>query len=526
MAQPDKITEKSSAENSRLLQDVERLSNEVEQLKSQIEWFKRQLFGEKSEKQRDFDNPMQLTIADLLKDLPKPPKPDNEDKKKVSYTRGEAKKNNMPESPNDSGLRFDKSVPVKEINLPAPELEGEDADNYEVIGEKVTYRLAQLPGSHCVIKYTRPIIKKKSTQAITTTLAPYNVLDRSFADVSLLAGVLTDKFLYHMPLYRQHQKIKLNGIDIARSTLTNYTKRAIELLRPIYDIQLRSIMMSKILAMDETPIKAGRKKKGKMQRAYFWPIYGDMDEVCFTFSTSRGIQHVLDSIGDFDGTLLTDGYGAYKSFNKRNKAMTHAECWAHARRYFEKALKAEPDACAIALAYIARIYNVEGVIRQKQLSGQEKADYRSEYSKPVVDAFFNWCTEQCQRIELVNSNPLSKALKYAMNRHTELMVFLNDPDVPVDTNHLERTIRPIAMGRKNWLFCWTEIGAEHVGIIQSLLASCKLHDVNPYDYLVDVLQRVDSHPASKVHELTPRLWKENFGDNPMRSDLFDDYNYV
>ena len=120
---------------------------------------------------------------------------------------------------------------------------------------------------------------------------------------------------------------------------------------------------------------------------------------------------------------------------------------------------------------------------------------------------------------LVPSNPLAKALKYALERVAELQVFLSDPDVPIDTNHLERALRPIPMGRKNWLFCWSEVGARHVGVIQSLMTTCRLHDVNPYTYLVDVLQRVSDHPASQVELLTPRLWKEAFGDAPLQSDI-------
>ena len=134
-------------------------------------------------------------------------------------------------------------------------------------------------------------------------------------------------------------------------------------------------------------------------------------------------------------------------------------------------------------------------------------------------AFWRWCEAQCQRHDLLPSNPLSKALKYARARVNELQVFLSDPEVPIDTNHLERALRPIPMGRKSWLFCWTELGARQVGIIQSLLVTCKLHGINPYTYLVDVLQRIDRHPASQVLELTPRLWKERFADNPLRSDL-------
>ena len=208
-------------------------------------------------------------------------------------------------------------VPVEEIALTLPELEGPRAGDYEIISHKVTYRLAELPGSQVVLKYTRPVSKRKSTQVIITAPAPDNVLDKSFADVSFLVGMLVSKFLYHLPLYRQHQRLEFNGIKVARSTLTNLSRRSIDLLVPIYEAQLINILQSRILAMDETPIKAGKKKKGKMNAAYFWPIYGEEDEVCFTFSQSRGMKHIVDQLGDFEGTLVTDGYGAYEKFNKQ-----------------------------------------------------------------------------------------------------------------------------------------------------------------------------------------------------------------
>ncbi len=498
---------------------VEQKEERIQALEHQLNWFKRQLFGEKSEKRDMTDNPYQQTIADLLKELPEIPKQPDGDKQTISYQRGKAKKNALDGSPDDSGLRFDDSVPVEEIILSAPELEGPDADDYEIISHKVTYRLAERPGSQVVLKYTRPVLKKKSSQRLVTTPAPANVLDKSFADVSFLAGMLLNKFMYHLPLYRQHQRLDHNGVKVARSTLTNLVRRSIDLLTPIYKAQLRQLLRSRILAMDETPIKAGRKKKGKMNLAYFWPIYGEQDEICFTFSKSRGMQHILDQLGAFGGTLVTDGYGAYEKFKKQNQALTHAQCWVHCRRKFDEAKEAEPESVAVALAYIGRIYEHEAYLRDKSIEGRDKLDYRTKNSLPVVDAFFSWCYQQRQRIDLVKSNPLSQALIYAMKREHALKVFLSDPDVPPDTNHLERALRVIPMGHRNWLFSWTEVGAEQVGIIQSLLVTCKLHDVNPYEYLVDVLQRVGTHPASRVEELTPRLWKERFADNPMRSDL-------
>ena len=272
--------------------------------------------------------------------------------------------------------------------------------------------------------------------------------------------------------------------------------------------------------MDETPVKAGRKEKGKMNKAYFWPLYGEANEVAFTFSLSRKKQHVIDTLKNFSGTLLTDGYAAYERYAAQSDNVIHAQCWIHTRRYFEQAQKAEPEASAQALDIIGQLYTYEKIIRKKQLTEKQKLQYRTEHSLPVVKHFFAWCEEQRQREDLINSNPLSKALKYATDREHALKVFLSDPQVQPDTNHLERALRVIPMGRKNWIFSWTEVGAKHIGIIQSLLVTCKLYDINPYTYLVDVLQRVSHQPASKVEELTPRIWKEKFASNPLRSDLY------
>lgn len=495
------------------------LTQKLASFEQQLEWFKRQVFGEKSEKRDMSDNPYQTTIADLFKELPEIPKEKYEPKQTVTYQRGKSKKNVLEGSPEDSGLRFSEDVPVEEIELTAPELEGEDKDKYEIIGHKTTYRLAQRPGSHVVLKYTRPVVKEKEASTVLPSPAPQNVLDKSFADVSFLVGMLVDKFLYHLPLYRQHQRLENSGIFLARSTLTNLTKRAIQLLSPIYQSQLDNVIRSRILAIDETPSKAGKKGKGKLKQIDYWPMYGEEDEVCFTFSPSRSQQHLHDILGVFKGTILSDGYSAYDSYVKKCKEATLAQCWAHTRRKFEESEKSDPEASALALAYIGRIYEAEKRIKKKGLSGKEKTAYRQEYTAPVINAFFSWCHGQRQRIDLVKTDPICKALVYAQGREQALRVFLADPDLQPDTNHVERSLRVIPMGRKNWLFSWTEVGAEQIGVIQSLIVTCRLHDINPYDYLVDVLQRVDRHPANKVHELTPRLWKKNFSENPIRSDL-------
>lgn len=512
---------KTSSETAQIIAQQQQqnalLEMRVAELENQLDWFKRQLFGRKSEKQI-IDNPQQATLFEK----PVKPKADTASTEVKAHKRKSNKKHNDNDV-NDTGLRFDESVPQQVIELSAPELDGEDADQYDIIGFKETCRLAQQPGSYVVLRYRRPVVQHKASQTLNTVPAPANVLEGCYCDVSLLAGLMVDKAVYHLPLYRQHQRMQDSGITLSRASLVNWIMRAIELLRPIYRAMLIHMLQSKVLAMDEVPIKAGRKSKGKMKQTYFWPIYGEDDEVAFTWSESRGMLHAKAQLKDFNGTLLTDGYAAYtktvSALNEHEQKVAHATCWAHTRRYYEKALQAEPEAAQQALDIIANLYLHEREIRKKQLNADAIVRYRQQHCEPVVQRFFEFVYEQRQTPALLPSNPLSKALAYTHERENQLKVFLANPHVPLDTNHLERALRVIPMGRKNYLFCWSELGAEQLGILQSLMVTCRLQGINPYTYLVDVLQRVSLHPAKDVLELTPREWKTRFAQTPLKSDI-------
>ena len=485
------------------------LQLQVQQLTQQLDWFKRQIFGVKSERVM----PDPAIQPDMLAALGVVPPAVIPEQPAITVTYERRKKLRAPNCVTDQGLRFDDSVPVEVIELPAPA-------KGEVIDTKITYRLAQRPGAYVVLEFRRPVVKQAHDARLVTTAAPAAVIEQSFADVSFLAGMLIDKFLYHLPLYRQHQRLLDAGITLARPTLTNLSRSAIDLLVPIYQAQFGHITTSRVLAMDETPIKAGRKGEGKLRTAYFWPIYGEHNEVCFHYADSRAHAVVRQALGrDFSGVLLSDGYAAYARYAEKTEHCQLANCWAHARRRFEQALTGHPETAKEALAFIRVLYAHEEEIRKRGLTDENKLHYRTTHSEPVVRAFWGWCYEQRQRTDLLPKDRLAAALTYAWERQAPLQVFLTDPDVPIDTNHLERAIRPIPMGRKNYLFCWTELGAKHVGVIQSLLQTCKLHDVDPHTYLVDVLQRVSVHPASRVLELTPREWKQRFAANPMHSDV-------
>ena len=503
-------------------QQVVELSRELAAAKHQLDWFKRQIFGQKSERRliESASASGQMSLGEMITQEQIVPPLVPTERQVAAHTRRPTTK--KPETGDDSLPFFDElRVPVEVIELASPETAGLAPEDYEIISYKNSYRLAQRPGSTVVLNYRRPVIKLKENQAIVCPATPEGVIEGSRADVSFIAGMLIDKFAYHLPFYRQHQRLGDSGITVSRPWMTQIGQQGVALVEPIYEAMLGSIRASRVKAMDETPIKAGRAGPGKLKAAYFWPVYGELDEVCFPFFESRRIEHVEQALGLTPverGVLLTDGYTAYEHYTKKT-GLTHAQCWAHARRHLFEAKNAEPEIAAQGLDFIGGLYAVEERIREQNLGAAKKLDYRLMYAKPIVEQFFAWVNQQFEAQGLLPSNPMTKALAYARERRFGLEVYLTDPDVPIDTNHLERALRAIPMGRKNWLFCWTELGAKHVGIMQSLIVTCRLHEIDPYDYLVDVLQRVGQHPASRVHELTPRLWKHLFADNPLRSPL-------
>jgi len=491
-----------------LLASHQELVARNEELMRQLEWFKKQLFGPKSERRWVDPDGRQLSLGEWRQEESPGKEITVAEHRRRSTTRHD-------EKPDVEELRFDDSVPVEEIRIENPAMD----DEHEIVSEKVTYRLAQKPASYLLLKYVRPVVKRKGDGKLSCPPAPASVLGKSIADVSLLACLAIDKFAYHLPLYRQHQRMSAAGIRLDRSTLTGLVHRTGDLLQPIYEAQWASVLAGDVIAMDETPIKAGRKVRGKMKTGYFWPIYGDRDEIVFPFSDSRSGELLQEALDGYEGVLLTDGYEPYERYAARVNEIVHAQCWSHARRKFLKAESVEPELTEQALGYIRSLYEEEARLKPRLMDGAKRLEKRATQCKPIVDEFFEWLKTTLRERVLLPRNPFTAAANYALDREDALRVFLEYPDVPVDTNHLEREIRPIALGRKNWMFCWTEIGAQYVGVFQSLLRTCRLQGVDPYTYLVDVLQRVEIHPASDVAALTPRLWKERFTADPLRSDI-------
>ena len=421
---------------------------------------------------------------------------------------------------NDTGLRFNANAPVIDITVTPPEIEGLSEDDYEVVSERVHCRLATIECRHVVMRYRHLKVKLRETGALVGAPAREGVFKNSCADVSFVAALLIDKFLWHLPLYRQHRMLAAAGIAVNRGSLSQWANRAIALLKPIHDAQWRSVLQGAVIQMDETPIRAGRHpgKPGSMKKGYFWPMLGDRGEVVFPFAGSRQHRHASEFLGNYAGTLVSDGYGAYEAYvEARQGAVRHQGCWIHTRRNFWEQKDNHSAMAGEALALIGAIYKIEETIDGKPTD--ERLIARQTRSRAAVEAFWDWCGRVLEDPALTPKHPIRKAIGYAVERRATLEVFLDDPDVPPDTNLVENRIRPAKLGQRNWLFAWTELGAGNVGIVNGLLATCRMQGIDPRIWLTDVLLRIDHHPASRVDELTPRRWKTLFADNPMTSDV-------
>ena len=287
---------------------VDKLQHKITALEQQLDWFRRQIFGKKSERFAPAPDPTQMYLGELAA-LPTTAAVEKR-REIAAHTRRAASGNRSDAG--ESLPFFDESrVPMETIRASNPEVAGLSEDQYEVIGEKVSHRLAQRPGSYVVLKYVRPVIKRRDTQVLSCPPAPVGVIEGSRADVSFIAGMIIDKFVYHQPLHRQHLHLGNCGIEVSRAWLTQVTQKAVALMEPVFDAQFESVRASRVKAMDETPIKAGRAGPGKMKTGYFWPVYGELDEICFLFYPSRSGRHVQEALGlapPAGAVLQTDGY--------------------------------------------------------------------------------------------------------------------------------------------------------------------------------------------------------------------------
>ncbi len=335
---------------------------------------------------------------------------------------------------------------------------------------------------------------------------PAHVIDKGIPTTGLLAQVLIAKYLDHVPLYRQEAIFGRAGLPIPRSTLAQWVGQCGVALQPLVDALKDEMLGHRVLHADETPVAMLDPGAGKTHRAYLWSYsvgaFEPMKAVVYDFTESRAGQHAQDFLEQWRGTLICDDYSGYKALLA--KGLTEAGCMAHARRkFFDLHSQNLSQIAGQALDLFGRLYDIEREVAD--LSLDERLRIRQAKAKPIADELHAWLTQQRQRVP--NGSATARAIDYSLKRWAALTHYLTDGQVPIDNNWIENRIRPIALGRKNWLFAGSLRAGKRAAAIMSLVQSAKLNGHEPLEYLKDVLTRLPTQPASRVGELLPHRWQ-------------------
>jgi transposase len=385
-----------------------------------------------------------------------------------------------------------------------------------VIGEETSERLDVIPAQYRVLVTRRPKYACRAcANAVVQAPAPERLIKGGLPTETMVAHVLVSKYAWHLPLYRQAQMLKSQGIVIERMTLAFWVGYAAAELAPLVE-RLREMLLGSVkLAVDETPVPVLDPGRGRTKIGYFWSMarddrpWGNDDPpaVVYSYAAGRGTEHALKLLAGYGGIVQCDGYAAYKQLADGRRAgggATLAFCWAHWRRRFYEIAKASPAPIASeALARIAALYAIEKTIRGRR--AEERLAIRQAQSKPLVHALKAWLDGELARVS--GKSVIANAIRYGFKHWDGLVRFLEDGRIEMDTNAVERAIRPVKLTRKNALFAGCDEGAANWACIASLIETCKLNGVDPQAYFADVLAKlVNLWPASRIDELMPWAW--------------------
>jgi transposase len=370
------------------------------------------------------------------------------------------------------------------------------------MGEEITEVLEYEPGELFVIKYVRPKYAMPDNAGVVIGELPSRPLEKAMAGPGLLAQIVIDKYVDHLPLYRQMQRFERGGLKLSYSTLTDWVGSTCRLIAPLYEALKMEVLKTSYLQADETPIKVMDKdKKGQTHRGYFWVYQNSIERlVFFDYQESRGREGPSGILEHFQGYLQTDGYSAYEAFDKK-EGITLINCMAHARRMFNEALQNDEARASYAMEQIQDLYAVERDAKEQGLTFDERKELRQQRSVPVLESLGSWM--KSQYLETTPKSAIGKALAYSIERWDRLSLYTKDGKLNIDNNPVENSIRPVAVGRKNYLFAGSHEAAQRSAMLYSLLGTCKMHGIEPYAWLRDVLQNIADHPVNKIAELLP-----------------------
>lgn len=386
---------------------------------------------------------------------------------------------------------------------------GKDVTGLRRIGYEVTEVMEYIPGELYVKRYLRPVyvqpVSDTDTNFVTASL-PGRMLEKCMAGESLLAQMAVDKYMDHMPINRQLQRFARAGVTIAQSTSNDWMRNVLLSLTGVYELHKKQVLESSYLHVDETTIKVlDENKKGTTHLGYYWVYHNSEQKLAlFDYQKGRGREGPEDILKNFKGYIQTDGYNVYDDFDKRTDT-TQLNCLAHSRRKFSEAMNNDGPRASHVLEKMQLLYAVERRIKEEQLLPDQILELRRCESVPVLNYLKEWMLKEAANV--LPRSPIGQAIAYSLTRWDKLCIYTTNPRLQIDNNPVEREIRPVAMGRKAYLFAGSHDAAQRAAMIYSLFATCRMHKINPYNWLKDVLIRMPNYTTKNLHELLPQNWK-------------------
>ena len=409
-------------------------------------------------------------------------------------------------------------LPVVEIELIPDDVMAKGLEHFDRVGEEVISTIERRPSAFVNCRVVRPKFLPKDRDRLAP--ADFSIaepialpIERGLAGPGLLAETVVRRHADHLPFHRLEKIYAREGVELAKSTMCGWHKTMAELCEPlVYAMWSDAIANAPYLCTDATGVLV--RDKEKCRRGHFWVVVAPDQHVLFRYTPKHNGAAVDSMLKEYKGVLLADAHSVYDHLYEDGH-VTEAGCWAHARRYFFKALFSEPDLAREAIALIGKLFKLE----QKciGLTPKKRQKRRQAKSRPVVDAFFDWCDGRAATV--LDETPLAKAIGYARNQREALHTFLNDGRIPIHNNRSERELRREAVGRKNWLFVGNDDAGQVNATFVTLIASCEMHGLEPWAYLRDLFCLLPEWPRHRVLELSPARWAETLEDEQTQQRL-------
>lgn len=488
--------------------------DEIAKLLDTLAYLRKKQFGQMSEKHLPLD-PAQLTLFDQqqMTEEEKAALAQDVEKAEEAITYSVTRKAKPSRKPLD-----DSKLPVKEIHIYPDGTTDENGNlkpEYVEIGTEESRTLETVPASvyikntirHKVILRSDIESKLPEERGILIAPLPLQPVFRCLAGASVLTDIIIGKFMYHLPFYRQIQQYKEAGIVISDSTMGEWYEAAVERLKLLYDLLRKQILQSEYVQVDESVVPVIDNEKHKARKGYEWCVRDGLSgDVMFYYDRgSRGGKVARELLGDYKGNAQTDGYEGYDQFEPL-EGITMYGCWAHARRKFVDALETDRKHATEAIVYIRKLYEVESKADEANLSPDERKAKRLEISYPTIQVFEKWMLDTYPTV--LPKSKIGMAISYTYTLLPRLSRYVNDGRINIDNNLIENAIRPLALGRKNWLFCGNDASAYRAAIVYSLISTCKNAGIEPRIWMEDVLTKIPYYlrDGKDLSELLPRQW--------------------